>query len=89
MAEPNAQPALREVIDSLKAQKQAIEKNIEFYKFVEPDYIILDDITINGSMKKWWNNFSSRHNCFNFVDYLGRECRNISELNCGFGLIFN
>ena len=32
MAEPNAQPALREVIDSLKAQKQAIEKNIELIK---------------------------------------------------------
>lgn len=75
-------------IDALKDGKW-IEKNIEFYNFVKPDYIILDDITINKDMKKWWNNFSKRYNCFNFVDYLGRECRNISNLDCGFGLIFN
>tara|TARA_B100001094_G_scaffold171254_1_gene165603 strand:+ start:3239 stop:4738 length:1500 start_codon:yes stop_codon:yes gene_type:complete len=75
-------------IDALKDGKW-IEKNIEFYKFLKPDYIILDDITINGTMINWWNNFSSNYNCFNFVDYLGIRCRNISELNCGFGLVFN
>ena len=75
-------------IDALKDGKW-IEKNIEFYKFIKPDYIIIDDITINKSMKKWWNIFSSKHKCINFVDYLGIKCRNISNLNCGFGLIFN
>ena len=42
-------------IDALK-DGEWIEKNIEFYNFVKPDYIILDDITIDKNMKKWWNN---------------------------------
>jgi len=74
-------------IDALK-NGEWVEKNIDFYNFINPKYILLDDITIDNNMNNWWNKFSLNHNCFNWVDYLGKECRNISNLNCGFGLIF-
>ena len=78
-------------IDGLK-DGSWIERNIEIYNFINPDLILLDDITINFNMLKWWDVFSSndKYYCYNIVDYLGRNCRNdnLTELNCGFGLCF-
>lgn len=69
-----------------------IEKVIKKYSFFEPDFILIDDITFDNEMSRWWTDFSSRKkNAINVVDYLGRDVRNSRQsdknLNCGFGLI--
>jgi len=75
-------------IDAIK-DGEWIEKIISKYSKV--DYILIDDITINKNMSDWWKEFSSNNkNCFNIVDHLGKNCRNLKSSNydCGFGIIF-
>lgn len=69
-----------------------IEKVLKKYSFFEPDFILIDDITFDNEMSRWWTDFSSgKKNAINVVDYLGRDVRNSRQsdknLNCGFGLI--
>nr|QBK89084.1 MAG: glycosyl transferase family 8 [Mimivirus LCMiAC02] len=76
-------------IDALKDGDWVV-KNINKYQFLNADYILLDDITTSLSMKNQWMKFQSQLKyCYNIVDYLGRESRNSSRFNCGFGLIMN
>ena len=69
-----------------------IEKVIKKYSFFEPDFILIDDITFDDEMSRWWMEFSTRKkHAINVVDYLGRDMRNSchsdKNLDCGFGLI--
>ena len=70
-----------------------IEKVIKnIYSFFEPDFILIDDITFDDEMSRWWMEFSTI-DCFNVVLFsltrdLRNSCHSDKNLDCGFGLSF-